>query len=94
MRFALLCVFLIVNGVFAKPSNRETAPSDADILQAIHDDVQRLKELPTVDPTDDKCSTCYEGLDCFNRCEGLLNYTHVLPYSPKRISTVFTLYSR
>lgn len=94
MFFAFLSVTLLVNAGIALPLVSETFYRDSEILQTMHDDVEGVKEMYRIDASDEECSVCYEELGCFDKCVGVFNFTHILPYSPKEISTRFTIYSR
>lgn len=86
-----LCFLLIGSQIFAVPLSSD---SGGDFLRAIYDDVQRVKNGTSAGHVGAGCSACYDELGCFDRCTGTFHYIGELPYSPGKISTAFTLYTR
>lgn len=39
-----------------------------------------------------KCTECFKALGCFDACNGVFHYVHMLPETPKQINTTFRLY--
>lgn len=87
----LLKLLLIVHQVRAV-----SVPSEVgeDIVQAIYNDVERVENGSFGIHVGAECSSCYDELGCFDRCNGVFHYIRELPQSPEKISTQFTLFSR
>ncbi|XP_022643358.1 phospholipase A1-like [Varroa destructor] len=39
-----------------------------------------------------KCTECFDGLGCFDACNGTFRYIHLLPETPEQINTTFRLF--